>query len=87
LLPNGIPSHDTFRRVFMLIDPARFEACFEAWATAFSPALAQEIVAIDGKTIRRSFDRARFSEHGMSGFFRLSNTKTAISTPSPLRAL
>jgi predicted transposase YbfD/YdcC len=59
LLPNGIPSHDTFRRVFMLIDPARFEACFEAWATAFGPALAQEIVAIDGKTIRRSFDRAR----------------------------
>lgn len=58
-LPNGIPSHDTFRRVFMLIDPARFEACFEAWAAAFGPALAQEIVAIDGKTLRRSFDRGR----------------------------
>ncbi len=31
-LPNGIPSHDTFRRVFMLIDPDAFEACFSRWA-------------------------------------------------------
>src|SRR5512143_2634414 len=43
-LANGIPSHDTFRRVFMLIDPDAFE---------------REVVAIDGKTLRRSFDRGR----------------------------
>src|SRR4051812_17588879 len=46
-LANGIPSHDTFRRVFMLIDPDAFEA-FE-----------REVVAINGKTLRRSFDRGR----------------------------
>lgn len=58
-LPNGIPSHDTFRRVFMLIDTGRFEACFEAWARSFGPTLDREVVAIDGKTIRGSFDRSR----------------------------
>ena len=58
-LPNGIPSHDTFRRVFMLIDTGRFEACFEAWARSFGTTLDREVVAIDGKTIRGSFDRSR----------------------------
>jgi predicted transposase YbfD/YdcC len=61
-LPNGIPSHDTFRRVFMLIDPDAFEVCFTAWVSALAiPAqLGQpEVVAIDGKTLRRSFDRSR----------------------------
>lgn len=58
-LANGIPSHDTFRRVFMLIDPDAFEACFTAWAQSFADAFAREVVAIDGKTLRRSFDRGR----------------------------
>ena len=58
-LPNGIPSHDTFRRVFMLIDTGRFEACFEAWARSFGTTLDREVVAIDGKTILGSFDRSR----------------------------
>lgn len=58
-LSNGIPSHDTFRRVFMLIDTGRFEACFEAWARSFGASLGREVVAIDGKTIRGSFDRGR----------------------------
>ncbi|WP_434129664.1 ISAs1 family transposase [Methylocaldum sp. GT1BB] len=58
-LPNGIPSHDTFRRVFMLIDPGAFEACFTAWAQGITPLGEHEVVAIDGKTIRRSFDRGR----------------------------
>lgn len=51
-LPNGVPAHDTFRRVFMLIDTGRFEACFEAWARSFGATLDREVVAIDGKTIR-----------------------------------
>jgi predicted transposase YbfD/YdcC len=57
-LPNGIPSHDTFRRVLMLIDPAAFERCFLAWVRAvFRPeGGAPRQVAIDGKTVRRSFD-------------------------------
>jgi hypothetical protein len=58
-LANGIPSHDTFRRVFMLIDPDAFEACFSAWAQSFTDAFDREVVAIDGKTLRRSFDRGR----------------------------
>ena len=58
-LANGIPSHDTFRRVFMLIDPDAFEACFSAWAQSCAEAVDREVVAIDGKTLRRSFDRGR----------------------------
>src|SRR4051812_20889960 len=49
-LPNGIPSHDTFRRVFMLIDPEAFEICFMAWATSLAADFEREVVAIDGKT-------------------------------------
>jgi predicted transposase YbfD/YdcC len=58
-LTNGIPAHDTFRRLFMLIDTERFETCFEAWARSFGAILDREVVAIDGKTIRGSFDRGR----------------------------
>ena len=56
-LPNGDPSHDTFRRVFLLIDPDTFEVCFTAWVGALATPDEQEVVAIDGKTLRRSFDR------------------------------
>src|ERR687885_1030677 len=56
-LPNGIPSHDTFRRVFMLIDPDAFEACFARWAQALAVGAEREGVAIDGKTVRRSGSR------------------------------
>lgn len=58
-LANGIPSHDTFRRVFMLIDPDAFEAGFAAWAGSLTAGFEREVVAIDGKTVRRSFDHGR----------------------------
>ena len=58
-LPYGIPSHDTFRRVFMLIDPQAFEAAFTAWARSQATQFEREVVAIDGKTVRRSFDHGR----------------------------
>ncbi len=58
-LPNGIPSHDTFRRVFMLIDPDAFEAGFAAWVGSLADRFEREVVAIDGKTIRPSFDHGR----------------------------
>jgi predicted transposase YbfD/YdcC len=58
-LPNGVPSHDTFRRVFMLIDPDAFEVGFTAWTGSLVAGFKREVVAIDGKTIRRSFDRGR----------------------------
>jgi len=56
-LPHGIPSHDTFNRVFGLIDPARFMDCFLAWTQSLRTAVAGELVALDGKTLRHS--RAR----------------------------
>ncbi len=60
-LPGGIPSHDTFHRVLMLIDPDRFERCFLGWVrSVFRPDIAvPRQIAIDGKTARRSFDRQR----------------------------
>jgi predicted transposase YbfD/YdcC len=58
-LPNGIPSHDTFGRVFALLDPQQFAECFSQWTQSLRQSLAQEIVALDGKTVRRSHDRVR----------------------------
>jgi hypothetical protein len=56
----GIPSHDTFRQVFGLIDAEAFEDCFAAWAESQAESGPNgELVAIDGKTIRRSFDHGR----------------------------
>lgn len=55
-LPNGIPSHDTFGRVFAALDPAAFETCFLAWVQDTVQATAGQVVAIDGKTLRRSHD-------------------------------
>src|ERR687894_314423 len=61
-LPNGIPSHDTFRRVFMLIDPDAFEVCFSRWVQSWAREVAREVVAVDGKTVRRSGSRRH--DHG-----------------------
>src|SRR5690349_2355112 len=63
-LPNGIPPHDTFRRVLMLIDPDAFEACFTRWARSLADGIGREVVALDGETVRRSGGRRR--EHGPS---------------------
>jgi predicted transposase YbfD/YdcC len=57
-LPNGIPSHDTFGRVFAALDPRAFEECFAQWIAALTTASQGRLVAIDGKTIRRSLDAA-----------------------------
>ncbi|WP_083858537.1 ISAs1-like element ISPto5 family transposase [Psychroflexus torquis] len=51
-LPNGIPSHDTFNRVFSNIDSNQFEKCFIQWVSALAQLQPREIIAIDGKTIR-----------------------------------
>jgi predicted transposase YbfD/YdcC len=56
-LPEGIPSHDTFNRVFRLLDPVQFQACFLSWMPAVAAATAGEVVAIDGKALRRSCDK------------------------------
>jgi predicted transposase YbfD/YdcC len=57
-LPGGIPSHDTFGRVFAALDPAAFEACFMQWIADLAGASAGRLIAIDGKKIRRSLDAA-----------------------------
>jgi predicted transposase YbfD/YdcC len=56
-LPGGIPSHDTFGRVFALLDPDEFRRCFLSWARAVVGPPGEQVVAIDGKTLRRSHDR------------------------------
>src|SRR5215467_4997885 len=56
-LPNGIPSHDTFGRVFARLDPEQFQACFLSWVQAINTVLPAQQIAIDGKTARRSHDR------------------------------
>jgi predicted transposase YbfD/YdcC len=56
-LENGVPSHDTFSRIFRLLDPGAFAACFGQFVDALGAAGAG-VIAIDGKTLRRSFDGA-----------------------------
>ncbi|MBI5865865.1 MAG: ISAs1 family transposase [Planctomycetes bacterium] len=57
-LPHGIASHDTFGRVFARLDPAAFERCFIAWMNALAKKPFGRLIAIDGKTLRASFDKA-----------------------------
>src|ERR1700736_1493238 len=56
-LPNGIPSHDTIGRVFSLINPVKFEKCFLEWVKQVFNRTGGEIIPIDGKTLRRSYDK------------------------------
>jgi len=56
-LPHGIPSHDTFGRVFRLLDPEQFQRCFRSWTYAVQRVTKGQVVAVDGKTLRRSHDR------------------------------
>lgn len=58
-LPNGIPSHDTFGRVFARIVPEQFQACFVSWMQAVSQVIDAEVIALDGKTLRGSHDWQR----------------------------
>ena len=55
-LPNGIPSHDTFRRIFMILDPKEFNRCFLDWTASFRKSRQGEVIAVDGKTICGSGD-------------------------------
>jgi len=57
-LPSGIPSEDTFRRVFSRLDPEAFGRCFRQWTDTFRSQVANEVIAVDGKTLRHSFDTA-----------------------------
>jgi DDE_Tnp_1-associated/Transposase DDE domain len=68
-LPHGIPSHDTFGCVLALLDPERLHQAFRAWMSTLAQ-LGQEIIALDGKTMRRSLDQANGTGpmHGVSAW-------------------
>ncbi len=53
-LPNGIPSHDTFGRVFSRLSAHQFQRCFARWIQAVFTVTAEQVIAVDGKTLRRS---------------------------------
>ena len=55
-LPNGIPSHDTFNRLFARLDPVSFRECFMRWTESLRQAIHREVVALDGKALRRARD-------------------------------
>ena len=62
-LPNGVPSNDTFRRVFSAINPEAFNACFIRFPEGLSGKLSSQLIAIDGKALRHSFDCASEQSH------------------------
>src|SRR5215207_7973398 len=72
-LSGGIPSHDTFGRVFARLDPAELQRCFLSWVQAVVGALPPQVVAVDGKTLRRSADRS----HGQAALHLVSAWATA----------
>lgn len=57
-LPNGIPSHDTFGRVFSVLSSVEFQKCFSSWIEAVFSVTNGQVIAIDGKTLRKSYDRS-----------------------------
>ena len=67
-LANGIPSEDTFIRVFRMLDPRQFEQAFRDWAGDILPALSHETLAIDGKTLRGSGSGGERAIHMVSAF-------------------
>lgn len=67
-LENGIPSHDTFGRVFAILDPHSFAKCFEAWVKDTRTSLEGTVVAIDGKSVRRSHGTGERPLHIVSAF-------------------
>lgn len=72
-LRNGIPSHDTFNRVFAALDPKEFRECFLRWTQSLRQAVAQEIVALDGKALRRALKRDESPKYVVSAWAESNN--------------
>lgn len=68
VLPSGIPSHDTFWRLFRKLAPEEFESCFLCWIQAVSEVTKGQVIAIDGKRLRRSQDK----RHGKAAIHMVS---------------
>jgi predicted transposase YbfD/YdcC len=67
-LRNGIPSHDTFNRVFAALDPKKFLESFLAWTQSLRQAVPQEIVALDGKALRRALNKDQSAKYVVSAW-------------------
>jgi len=67
-LRNGIPSHDTFNRVFSALDPKEFLDCFLRWTQSVRRAIPQEIVAVDGKALRRAINKGQSPKYVVSAW-------------------
>jgi predicted transposase YbfD/YdcC len=72
-LRNGIPSHDTFNRVFAALDPQQFLDCFLGWTQSLRRAVAQEIVALDGKALRRALNKDQSVKYIVSAWAESNN--------------
>ena len=67
-LRNGIPSHDTFNRVFAAMDPKEFLECFLRWTQSVRQEVAQEVVALDGKALRRALNKDQSAKYVVSAW-------------------
>jgi predicted transposase YbfD/YdcC len=67
-LRNGIPSHDTFNRVFAALDPKEFLHCFLRWTQSLRETVSQEIVAVDGKALRRALNQDQSMKYIVSAW-------------------
>jgi len=67
-LPNGIPSHDTFNRIFRLLDPRAFSEAFLAWVGGIREKIPEDVVALDGKTLRASLSEGKPPLHLVSAW-------------------
>lgn len=72
-LRNGIPSHDTFNRVFQALDPKQFLECFLRWTQSVRQAVPQEIVALDGKALRRAMNKSESPRYVVSAWAESNN--------------
>jgi hypothetical protein len=78
-LQHGIPSHDTFGRVFSLIDTQQFSGCFSRWVADLTDLSGGEIIAIDGKCLRRSLDSDPCAGQGLTQNGQLSRLSGGVS--------